>query len=441
MKYIKPLIITILSYTLLSSSHLYGQDIWSLERCIEYAHKNNLQIKQQALSIEQAKNNVLQSKLDFIPTVNAGINHNMNWGKSVNINDLQITNQLTQSTSSSISASMPIIQGLSKTNALKSSKLQLEISIQDSEKLKDEISVAITKAYLQVLLYIEIEKSLEKSYNSVKEQVMRTKKLVDAGSQAYSTLLEIEAQLANERVQLIEAGNSVKSNTLVLAQLLDLPNDSDFTVEYPSGNFIMDDLSGKNIDEIYAAASSLPQIKSAELQLEKSRYDYKIQKGNAYPSLSFSAGYGTYYSDSREQAFLTQFNENRNPSIGFSLNIPIFNGWRTNTNIRNARLNVEHNEIELKKSCQQLYKDISTAYNNAVGAYEKYNAAEKNMQASQESFNYVEQKFDVGIVNGTDYIVAKTNLSKAQSEYYQAGFQYLFQLKILDFYRGVPIKL
>ncbi len=441
MKFIKLLTIIILHSAYLLSSNLYGQDAWSLERCIEHAHRNNLQIKQQMLSIEQAKNNLLQSKLDFIPSLNAGINHNMNWGKSVNINDLQITNQLTQSTSSSISAAVPIIEGLAKVNTLKGNKVMLELSIQNFEKLKNEITISITQAFLQILLSVEVEKFMEQSCRSMEEQVARTKKLVEAGSQAYSTLLEMEAQLANERVQLVEAGNNVRSNYLVLVQLLDLPDNSGFTVEYPDTCLPVHDLSGYDIDRIYGSAQSLPQIKSAELQLEKSRYDYKIQKGNAYPSLSFSAGYGTYYSDSREQAFFQQFNENRNPSIGFSLNIPIFNGWRTNTAIRNARLNVEQNELELKRSRQQLYKEIATACNYAAGAYEKYIAAEKNMQASMGSFNYVEQKFNAGIVNGTDYIVAKTNLSKSQSESLQSKFQYIFQLKILDFYRGIPIKL
>ena len=123
------------------------------------------------------------------------------------------------------------------------------------------------------------------------------------------------------------------------------------------------------------------------------------------------------------------------------MSIPIFNGWSTNTAIRNARLNIERSELELEKSHQQLYKEIAQAYNNAENAYEKYSAAEKNVAAARESFGYTEQKFNVGMVTGTEYVVAKNNLFKSESESLQAKFQYIFQMKILDFYRGVPIKL
>ncbi len=427
---------------------LYGrQEKWSLRECIEYAEKNNLQIKQQQIAVRQAQNNVLQAKLDFIPSFNASVNHNLNWGKSVNINDLQITNQLTQSTSANISASFPIVDGLSKHNTLKSSKTQLHIYEQEVERLKDEISISITQAYLQVLLALEIEKTAMQSCKSTEEQVEYTRKLVNAGSQAYSSLLDIEARLATERVQLVTAGNDVKTNYLTLAQLLDLPQESGFEIEIPDTaalaiNSAIDFGTGSdNINETYRFAMDLPQIKSAELSLEKSKYDYKIQKGASYPSISFSAGYGTYYSDSREEAFFTQFDDNRNPSIGFGINIPIFNGWRTNTSIRNARLNVKNAQFELEKARQQLYKEIQQAYNNAQNAYEKYQAARQNMKAGEESYKYVEQKFNVGMLNGTDYTVAKTNLFKAQSEYYQAKYQYVFYLKILDFYRGLPIEL
>ncbi len=441
MIFYRSFILFALVWLCIGSADINAQQRWSLEDCIKYANEHNIQVKQQELSVKRAENNVLQSKLDFIPSINASVNHNMNWGKSVNVNDLQITNKLTQNTSANISASLPIMEGLSKINTLRSSKIELSISEQEVERLKNEISISITQAYLQVLLAIEIEKSTQQSYNSILEQVERTRKLVDAGSQAYSTLLDMEAQMATERVQLVTASNDVKTNYLTLKHLLDLPASSSFTIDTPVIDSTLILFTENNINAIYNSALNLPQIRSAELALEKSRYDYKIQKGNSYPKLSLSAGYGTYYSDSRQQAFFSQFDDNRNPSIGFGISIPIFNGWRTNTAIRNARLNIKNSELELGKSHQQLYKDIQQACNNAQNAYEKHLAARQNAKASKESFNYVETKFNVGVLNGTDYTVAKSNLFKAESEYLQTKFQYIFYLKILDFYRGMPIKL
>lgn len=439
MKISKIFIITILSS--LSFIPLKAQEIWTLEKCINYAHENNLQVKQQKLVVQQAENNILQSKLSFIPSFNASVNHSLNWGKSVNINDLQITNKLAQTTSANISASITLLDGLSKLNTLKSNKTQLQISEQEVERLKNEISISITQAYLQVLLALEIEKTAQESYNSVEEQVNRTKKLVDAGSQAYSTLLDIESQLATERVQLVTAHNNVSSNYLTLLQLLDLPVDGEFVIDHPNVTKLFAEFGENSLNTIYNSALNLPQIRSAELSLQKSQYDYKLQKGSSYPTISFSAGYGTYYSDSREEAFFTQFDDNRNPSLGFGLNIPIFNSWRTNTAIRNARINVKNAEIELERRHQLLYKEIQQAYNEAQNSFEKYKAAEQNMKASEESFSYVDKKFNIGMLNGTDYTVAKTNLFKSQSEFYQTKFQYIFQLKILDFYKGIPIKL
>lgn len=433
---------TLILLLTICTSTLKAQQRWSLEACIDYAHKNNLQVKQQEIAVKQAQTNVKQSKLDFIPSFNASIGHNFNWGKSVNINDLEIiTNKLTQSTSANVSTSTPIVAGLAKHYTLKSSRTQLQISQQEIEKLKNEISIAITQAYLQVLLAFEIEKSAEQSYKSVEQQKERTKVLVDAGSQPFSALLDMEAQLASELVQLIAARNDIKSNMLTLAQLMELPQESGFEIETPLLDDDMLEFAKENISTIYDHALSLPQIKSAELELQKSRYDYKMQKGQLYPSISFTAGYGTYFSDSQHSAFFDQFNENRNPSVGLSLTVPIFNGWRKSSALRNAGYNVENAKLELKRRHNNLYKEIQQANNNAENSFAKCRAALQNMRASQESFTYVENKFNAGVLNSTDYIVAKTNLFKAESEYFQSKFQYIFQLKILDFYKGIPIKL
>lgn len=434
--------LTVFSFSLPAFTSLKGQEAWTLEKCIRYAAENNLQIKQQSLMVQQAENNVLQSKLDFVPSVSGSVSHNMSWGRSVNLQDLEIIeNKLSQSTSANLSASMNLLEGLSKFNTLKSNKTQLEIYNYEVEKLKNDISINITQAYLQVLLAQQMEKTAAESYKSVEEQVERTRKLVDAGSQAYSTLLEIQSQLGTEKVQWVTAQNDVRSNLLTLKQLLDLSPDTPFDIYVPdTENFSME-LQTENLNSIYNSALDLPQIKSAELALEKSRLDLKIQKGQAYPVVSLSAGYGSYYSNSQEKAFFSQFNDNRNPSLGFSLRIPVFNNWRTNTSIRNARLNVKNYELDLEIKHQNLFKEIQQAYNDALSAYEKYKAAEQNMVSSQESFSYVEKKFDLGMLNGTDYTVSRTNLFKAQSEFYQAKYQYIFQLKILDFYKGIPLTL
>lgn len=206
-------------------------DVWTLDRCIEYAWANNLTIRQQNIEVSRSENQLTQNRLNFIPNLNVSLGHNFSWGRSVDLQNLEIIhNQLSQSTSASTNASIYLLDGLSKLNSLKSSQKSIEISIQEVEKVKDEISLSIARSYLQILLSQEILSAARESFQSVSEQCEHTRKLVDAGSQPYTSLLEIQSQLATERVQVVTAQNQLATNTLALQQLLDLPYSEDFAI-------------------------------------------------------------------------------------------------------------------------------------------------------------------------------------------------------------------
>ncbi|NCB97754.1 MAG: TolC family protein [Bacteroidia bacterium] len=421
---------------------LSAQKSWSLEECIKYAWDNNLIVKQKEISVYQSKNNVLQSKMDYIPSVNASLSHSMNWGRSVNMQDLEIIeNKLSQSTSASLNASIDIFEGLKKTNTVKSKKVLEEMSELEVTRIKNQLSLQISKGYLEVMLAKEILQTAKQNLVSIEEQVARTGKLVDAGSVAYSSLLEMKSQLAAEKVQVVSAQNQVRSALLNLKQLLDLSNDTNFEIETPDLGIMISEFHGESVDNLYTRSKDLPEIKSASLNFRNSQLLLSIAKGSSYPSISFSAGYGTYYSDQREELIMDQFNDNRNPSVTFGLRIPIFNNWQTNTSIKNARLGVRSAEIDVRTAEQTLYKEIQQANNDALAYFEKYKAGIDNVKSMEESFRYVQQKFEIGILNATDYTVAKTNLFKAMSELSQAKYQFVFQLKILDYYKGLPITL
>lgn len=425
-------------------SQAQGQKAWTLNQCIEYARQNNLQVKMEEISVEQAEGNLTQSKWDLAPAVNAGLSHSMSWGRSVNLQTLEIIkNKRSMSTSGNLSASATLFSGFSKQNSIKSNSTSLQIAKEQVEKVKNDITIQITRAYLQLLLSREIERSAVESCNSTQEQVERTAKLVDAGSQAYSTLLEVQAQLANEKSQLVSASSDVRTNLLTLIQLLDLPAEEagNFDIVAPDSTLSEDIMPEGTLDGIYSQALQLPQVKIAEYNLEKSKYDYKAIRARMLPSLSVQAGYGSYYTDGQSGAFFTQFEHNKNPSLGFSLSIPVFNGLSARIASRNAKLAAENTAIMLEVQKQSLYKEIQTAYNEAFNALERMKAAKENMRSIQESFTYTQNKFNVGMMNATDYNIAKTNLFKAISAYYQAKYQYLFELKILDFYKGKAINL
>ena len=418
------------------------QKLWSLEECIKYAWDNNLRIKQQEIAVEQSENNLFQAKMNYLPSINASLGHSMNWGRSVNMNDLQIIeNKLSQSTNASASASIALFEGLVKNNEFKSRGVMREIARQEVGRIKNDISIEIARSYLQILLSREILESANSSLESTSQQVERTRKFVSAGSQAYSALLEIEAQYASELVQQTNAQNQVSNALLSLRQLLDLSSEESFDVSFPGEILKVHEFMGENTNELFESSMNLPQMEVARLNKQNSNLQLAIAKGQAYPSLTFRAGYGSYYADSRDQSFFGQFNENRNPSISFGINIPIFNSWRTNTAIRNARLGVQSSEIEARNREQMLYKEIQQAVNDASSFFARYKATERSVKAMEESFRYVQQKFDVGVLNATDYTVAKNNLFKSKSDFLQAKYQFIFQNKIIDFYKGNPISL
>ena len=185
----------------------------------------------------------------------------------------------------------------------------------------------------------------------------------------------------------------------------------------------------------------LPTVGKAQLAQQQSQIQLKIQKGATLPTLSVSAGYGTYYSSSQDAAFFTQFNNNRNPSVGLNLSIPIFNNWRNSIAVKNARANAEKSNIGVQMAMQELEKQIRLTYNEVLGSYEKLKAAQANKDTAAETFNHTSEKFNLGMLDGTDYTTAKNNLLKAESEYLQCKYQYIFQQKIMDYYRLVPLTL
>ncbi len=462
MKRISVLFFLSLCFPLVGSA----QKTWSLEECIKYAWENNLTIKQQELSVQQTVNNLFQSKMAMAPSVSARVSENINWGQSVDLSTLTILNHVRSSnTSMGLSADVDLFSGLKKWNTIKKNKASLSLSVQEVQKLRNDISIEITRDYLNVLLASELVQTTQKSLESVQQQCDRTRLLVDAGSQPLSSLLEIESQLATEQLQLVDAQNNLRSYYLTLKQLLDLPMENDFSVVIPKIDNL-DELEPLSVEDMYYVSQNLPQIKKTEFTYSQRQHELDIARGDRYPRLSLNVGYSTFYSDSGQKKqsnteegseeggtgsnplsglgsgpFWDQLKNNNNPTVGLALSVPIFSQWQVNTNVKNARIGLEMADLEMRNAKQVLLKDIQQAANDATSTYLRCQATERNVASMEESFRYVQQKFDIGMLNGTDYTVSKTNLFKAQSDHIQAKYEHMFKLKILDFYKGIPITL
>lgn len=421
------------------------QKEWSLEECIKYAIDNNIQIKQQAIQTEVQQNSLDLSRLKLLPTLNSNVSHDYSFGRALDQNTYQFYNQTLQSDYLSIGGSTPVFNGLQNYNTIQKNKVQVLASKEDLQYIRDNVALNVALAYLQILLNKELVTANENQLNITLQQIEKTKKLVDAGSVAKGNLLQIEAQAAQEELQVINIKNQLETSYLTITQFLELKTPAGFEIVVPEVSVDSDYVITGNIDDIYnIAEASRPEIKSSEFKLTASEYDLKIARGGRSPRISLNHSFSTrytYINNLENISFRDQLKNNKNSGIGLSMNIPILNGWQVNKNISNAKLNVENNQYALEGTRKQLYKDIQKAYTDAVAALKKYKVSIKAVNSAEESFRYTEQKFNVGMVTPVDYNASKNQLLNAQSDMSQAKYEFVFKTKVLDFYKGLPLTL
>ena len=445
---------------LCSGSNLFSQEKkWSLEDCIAYAIENNIEIKQQFIMTEYQQNTLALSKLNLLPTLNGTATHNYSFGRALDQTTYQYTDQQNvQSNNFYLGGNLNLFNGMQNYNTIKRNKYNLLASEEDLNNIRDNIALNVAVNYLQILLNKELVTATENQLDITSQQIEKSRKLVDAGSVARGNLLQIEAQAAQEELQLINIQNQLDNSVLNLTQLLELGTPEGFQIIVPEIVVDSNAIVTGNVYEIFEVAQGRrPDIKSSEYKLEASGYDLKIARGGRSPRLTMNHSFSTGYSDIRKKvlgldpvtfepqygkySFADQVNDNINYGIGFSLNIPILNGWQVNKNISNSRLAIENSQYTLEGTRKLLYKSIQQAYTDASAALKKYNASIKAVTSTEESFRYTEQKFNVGMITPVDYNAAKTQLLNAQSDMSQAKYEFIFKTKVLDFYKGMPLNL
>lgn len=434
------------------------QKIWTLEECVRYALDKNIQVKQQELQTRFQKNALDLAKLKLLPTLNGNATHNYSFGRALDETTYEFTEHENVRTNNFyVGGSMNIFNGLQNYHSIKKYQYELRAGEQDLIAMKDNIALSVALGYLQILLNRELVNATENQLQITLQQIEKTRKLVDAGSVALGNLLQIEAQAAQEELQLINLRNQLEISYLSLSQLLELQTPTGFEIAVPELSIDTNYIVTGTVDDIFMVAGrNRPEILSSEMKLKASEYDLKVAQGGRSPRISMSHSFSTGYSDIRKKLlgmdpltgpvygkypFADQINDNINYGIGFSLNLPILNGWQINKNISNSKLSIENNQYALDASRKQLYKNIQQAFADAQAALKKYTASIKAVKSTEESFRYSEQRFNVGLVTPVDYNAAKTQLLRAQSELAQAKYEFVFKIKVLDFYKGIPITL
>jgi len=449
-----------------------AQTNWSLQQCIDHALKNNLSLKQSELNAQINEATLTQSKANVLPSLNAGANHTYNIGRTIDRYTNTFANTTVLSENFYAQTQITLWSGLTQFNNIKKNQYTYLASMESLEQQKRDLSLNVATAFLQVIYTNELNVVAQQQVNISKLQLERTQKLAEAGALAQSNVFDIKAQLANDEYTYTTAQNNFNLALLSLKQLLYLDSLNSFGIEKPNIDVIASDLAAYNVLDIYQTAlKNQPSIKSAEYSLLSSEKNLAFARGRISPSISLSGTLGTGYSGlakdvvsqtasyqvagvtgsgdlvyipsynfvTRNTPWNVQFSDNINKSVGLTLSVPIFNGLSTYTGVKTAKLQALSSKYSYDLARQQLFKTIAQSHADATGALNKYASAKTALEASQQSFTYAEQKFNAGSVSAFDYNTAKNRVLKAQADLLNAKYDFIFKLKVLDYYQGKPL--
>lgn len=414
---------------------------WTLRQCIDYALDNNITVKQQDVTRRQNEVQLSTAKNSRLPDLNASASQNWSFGRGLT-SENTYSNQNTSSTSLSLGTTVPLFTGFRIPRTIELNKLNLEAATADLAKARDDISVQVAQAYVQILYDMELRDVAQRQIDIDSMQVERLREMYRTGKASGVEVAQQEATLAQSRLTLTQADNDYRLALLSLAQLLELPSPEGFAIVRPDVDGI--NVSGADAlplpDEIFQEAMAFkPEVKAEILRLKGSETNIKIAQSALWPTLSLSAGLGSnYYKTSGfdTESFGRQMKNNFSQYIGLSLSIPIFNRFETRNNIRTARLNMETQQLQLENVKKTLYKEIQQAYYNAVAARAQYASSNEATKSNKAAFDLMAAKYEYGKANITEFNEAKNNWLKAESDLARAKFEYMYDTSLIDFYRG-----
>ncbi len=454
---------------------LTAQDkAYTLEECVLMALDKNISIKQSELDIENAEIDKADAIGSFLPRVNAQSQHIWNNGLSQNITNGLIENLTTQFSSFGGNIGVTLFNGKQNINQLSRANLNLIARQYQLDDMKDDISLFVANAYLQVMFNRELAQVQRFQLEITKEDLERTKVRIEAGVLTQADIFDIEANLASQEQALVQAENNYRLSLISLAQLLLITDYENFQIADEDFDIPFSDILSQKPKEIYEKALTIRNdIKLGVANIEVAKKDIEIAKGVLMPSLTAFYNYNTRisYSDrfvetgnlietpigfvkgtgesvvtqfseraiAEPLSFGTQFGQNDGHSYGVSLNIPIFNGSSVRNNIKRRKLNLKRIENQFEQTKLDLENTVNQAYLNTQGAVKFFEAAEKTLKARQEAFQIAQNRFEAGVMNSFDFIQAKQRYQISASDIVRAKFDYIFKLKVLEFYFGLKL--
>ena len=413
----------------------YSQTYWTLEKCIAYALENNISIKQSEFDLQTTEVDKLQAKGAFLPSLNGNVTYSLNEGKNINPVTNQYENTFFQSASGGVSVEMTLFAGLQNWRRLKQAELN-KIALQyNLNKMKDDVSLMIINAYLDILSNKEQVKRLKLQLETSKENLQRTRDLIQVGSLPQGDIYEAESQVLTQEQQIIATENALFISKMGLAHLLLLKDYQDFDIADTSLEIPDTDILSKTPAQIFEKAKEVIQdIKIAELNVDLAENNLKIARSAYSPRISAQWGYNSRWTKNQLQDFWSQLDANKGMYAGVSLSVPIFNGFSTTNNVKRQKINLLKSKWNKEQVMQTTEKNIYQAYTDASNAKKLFEATEKTLQAKQQSYTYAKERHSVGLMNTFDFNQAKYQYENSENENIRAKYQYIFKIKILQYY-------
>jgi outer membrane protein len=456
MQYLKNGLLAIACFIFMSS--IAQQKKWTIQECVTHALENNISIKQSEFDTLLAEENIVSARAVFFPTVSGAASQNYNFGSFIS-NDGNRISRDSRGNSFGLNSGITIFNGFQNINVFKQAKLGLKTSQLQLNILKDNVSLNVVNAYLNILLNKEALKLAEEQIEISKQSLDQVQKMVDAGVRAKADMLVSRSQLASDSERLVNAENSVVLSLLNLSQLLQVPKDN-FDVENIPIDLTNAVLTYNSSNEILSyALTNRPEIKKAELNVENADFNIEIAKSSYYPTLNFGAGLGTSYqhaqgqddvipifdgntgmiTELRPNGFGTQLENNLGYNFGFNLNIPIFSGFRNDANVNRSKINKEKSSLALEQEKQTLTTNIEQSYADAKASLKQYEASKISVVAQEEAFKNEQEKYDLGASTSFELEQVRNRLINAQSSFLNSKYNFVFKTKVLDFYMGISL--
>ncbi|WP_219224179.1 TolC family protein [Pedobacter antarcticus] len=427
-----------------------AQEKLTIQQAVERMLQNNLTIKQAALNVSTSEVNLQQSKAALYPSLNGGLDNSLNFGRSLNTATNQLVSNKFYQGTGSLNASVDLFGGFAKLNQIRQNKILLDAGNSNLDKIKNDLTLQVVTAYFQVVFNEDLLKASNEQLVVAQETEVREQALLEAGNKTLADISQAKAQAATAELNVTNAQNQLTISFLTLSQLMEMrPDSANYKVVAPTIVDIAMARKNYNVNDVYNSSLAIfPDIKLAKLNREAAEKGVAVAKGSLSPRISLGGGIGSRYSyllgtgllGSIPNAHLfDQISNNFYQNVGLSIQIPIFNGLQSRSNVKRAKINYEDYKIQEQLAKNNLNKVIAQAVADLRAADSRYKSNENTFNAQKDAFNVIEQRYNVGLVNSLDYNTSRTNRNKAEIDLIQAKYDLLFRSKVIDYYLGNQI--